>query len=143
MKLTPIPFVRRAMAASLLLALALVACSGEKPEAMLASARDYMAKDDLKSAVIQVKNALQQNPDLAEARYILGVALLRSGDAVGAETELRKAMALNYPDEKVVPPLAQAMLAQGQSKKLIDEFASKDLALPAAKAELLTALATA
>ncbi len=77
--------------------LALAACSGEKPEAMLASARDYMAKNDLKSAVIQVKNALQENPDLAEARYLLGLALLRGGDAVGAETELRKAMALKYP----------------------------------------------
>ncbi len=42
-----------------------------------------------------------------------------------------------------MPPLAQAMLAQGQFKKLIDEFAGKDLPLPAAKAELLTALATA
>lgn len=143
MKQTRIPFARRGVVLPLLLAMALTACTGEKPEAMLASARDYMAKNDLKAAVIQVKNALQQNPDLAEARYILGVALLRSGDAVGAETELRKAMALKYPDEKTVPSLAQALLAQGQFKKLIDEFAGKDLPLPAAKAAFLTALATA
>ena len=134
---------RRGLVVPLLLALALTACSGEKPEAMLASARDYLAKDDLKAAVIQVKNALQENPDLAEARYILAVALLRSGDAVGAETELRKAMALKYPEEKTVPSLAQALLAQGQYKKLIDEMADKDLSQPAAKAELLTAVATA
>jgi cellulose synthase operon protein C len=141
----PIAFSRRGLTAPLLLALTLMlaACGGEKPEAMLASAREYMAKDDLKSAVIQVKNALQQNPDLAEARYLLGLALLRSGDAVGAETELRKAMALKYPDEKVLPKLAQTLLAQEQFKKLIDEFAGKDLPLPAAKAELLTSLAMA
>ena len=48
-------FPRKRVAASVLLALALAACSGEKPETMLASARDYMAKDDYKSAVIQVK----------------------------------------------------------------------------------------
>jgi putative PEP-CTERM system TPR-repeat lipoprotein len=143
MKQTHIPFARRGLVLPLLLAMALTACSGEKPEAMLASARDYMAKNDLKAAVIQVKNALQQNPDLAEARYLLGVALLRGGDAVGAETELRKAMALKYLEEKTVPSLAQAMLMQGQFKKLIDEFAGKDLPQPAAKAELLTSLATA
>jgi cellulose synthase operon protein C len=143
MNRVPTPSPRRGITLPLLLALALTACSGEKPETMLASARDYMAKDDLKSAVIQVKNALQENPDLAEARYILGVALLRGGDAVGAETELRRAMALKFPDEKVAPPLAQALLAQGQFKKLIDEFGGKDLPLPAAKAELLTTMASA
>lgn len=138
-----IPYFRRGMALPLLLALTLTACSGEKPETMMASAREYLAKDDLKSAVIQAKNALQANPDLAEARYILGISLLRSGDALGAETELRKAMALKYLDEKTAPALAQALLAQGEFKKLIDEFASKDLPQSVAKAELLTALATA
>jgi cellulose synthase operon protein C len=134
---------RRGVAVSLLIALAVSACSGEKPETMLKSAREYMSKNDLKAAEIQVKNALQANPDLAEARYILGVALLSRGDAIGAETELRRALALKYPDEKVVPALAQALLAQGKVKSLIDEFASKDLSLPRAKAELLTVLANA
>lgn len=143
MKRTHTPPVRPGLVVPLLLALVLTACGGEKPETMVASARDYMAKNDYKAAVIQVKNALQENPDLAEARYILGVALLRSGDAVGAETELRKAMALKYPVEKTAGPLAQALLAQGQFKKLIDEFAGKDLPLPAAKAELSTTLAMA
>ena len=74
---------------ALLMALMLVAC-GEKPEAMLNSAKDYLAKNDSKAAVIQIKNALQSNPDLPEARYLLGVALLDGGDPVSAETELRK-----------------------------------------------------
>ncbi len=83
---------------------------------LIASARDYMAKNDYKAAVIQVKNALQDNPELPEARYLLGQALLRTGDPVGAETELRKARSLSYPDDKVVPPLAQAMLMQGSQE---------------------------
>lgn len=143
MNQTRIPFALRGITLSVLLALTLAACSGQKPEAMLASARDYMAKDDLKAAVIQVKNALQENPELAEGRYLLGLALLRGGDAVGAETELRKAMALKYPDEKTLPSLAQAMLAQGQFKKLTEELADKPLSEPAAKAELLTSLSAA
>ncbi len=125
------------------LAALLTACGGEKPEAMLASARDYMTKNDYKSAVIQVKNALQANPDLGEARYILGVALLKEGDPVGAETELRKARALSYPDDKVVPPLAQAMLMQGKVKNVIEDFAAVQLTTPVSVAEFQTALATA
>lgn len=132
----------RAAVSALLVSLLLVAC-GEKPEAMLASAKDYLAKNDSKAAVIQIKNALQANPDLPEARFLLGSALLDSGDALGAETELRKALALNYPQDQVVPVLAKAMVLQGQAKKLTDEFAKVSLTQPADKASLQTYLATA
>ena len=133
----------KGMVASILLVLLLSACGGDQPEAMLASARDYLAKNDPKAAVIQLKNALQKNPELPEARFLLGQALLRGGDAVGSETELRKALALKYPQELVLPPLAQAMLAQGQYKKLTDEFSQTELSQAAPQAELKTALAGA
>ena len=132
----------RVVAAAILVSV-LAACSGEKPDAMLASARDYITKNDYKAAVIQAKNALQANPDLPAARYLLGLALLRSGDPVGGEAELRKAKALKHPDDEVVPPLAQAMLMQGQAKKTIDEFGSQVLSQPRAKAELQTYLSAA
>lgn len=126
-----------------LAAAVLAACSGEKPETMLASARDYIAKSDYKAAVIQAKNALQANPDLPAARYLLGLALLRSGDPVGGEAELRKALALKHPDDEVVPPLVQVMLLQGQARKVVDEFGGQVLSQPAAKAELQTYLSAA
>ncbi len=126
----------------LLLALVLTAC-GEKPEAMLNSAKDYLAKNDAKAAVIQIKNALQANPDLPAARFLLGKTLLETGDAVGAETELRKALALKVPQDQVVPLLARAMLAQGQAKKVIEEFGKTTLSQGPANAELQTSLASA
>jgi putative PEP-CTERM system TPR-repeat lipoprotein len=128
---------------SISLVVLLAACGGDKPDAMLASARDYLAKNDSKAAIIQLKNALQKSPDLPEARYLLGVALLRGGDPVGSETELRKALALKHSQELVVPTLAQAILAQGQYKKLTDEFGKTELSQNAARAELQTALAAA
>jgi putative PEP-CTERM system TPR-repeat lipoprotein len=143
MKHSSVTFPGKRLALITLLALSLAACSGEKPEAMIASARDYMAKNDLKAAVIQAKNALQENPELPEARYILGLALLQGGDPVGAETELRKARALNYSDDKVVPSLARAMLLQGQFKKVTEDFSGIQLTVSAAKAEYLTTLASA
>lgn len=127
---------------ALLLSVLLVAC-GEKPEAMLTSAKDYLVKNDAKAAIIQVKNALQVNPDLPEARLLLGKALLDTGDAVGAETELRKALALKVPNEQAQPLLARAMLAQGQSKKVTEEFGNTTLTLGPANADLQTSLATA
>ena len=109
----------RAAMSALLVSLLVVGCGGDSPEKMLGSAKDYLAKNDTKSAVIQIKNVLQKNPDLPEARYLLGKALLDGGDRVSAEVELRKALALQYSQDLVVPRLAQAMAGQGHFKKLI------------------------
>ena len=68
--------LRNAAISALLATLLLTACFGEKPEAMIASAKDYLAKNDNKAAIIQIKNALQKVPDSAEARFLLGKALL-------------------------------------------------------------------
>ena len=130
---------KRVVAAAIF-ASVLAACSGEKPETMIASARDYIAKNDYPAAIIQAKNALQANPELPAARYLLGLALLRSGDPVGAETELRKAQALKHPDDDVVPPLVQAMLAQGKAKKVVEEFAKVELSDSAAKVAFQTSM---
>ena len=100
----------RASLSTLLLALVLAACS-EKPEAMIISAKDYLAKNDRNAAVIQIKNALQADPQMPEARFLLGTTLLDGGDPVGAELELRKAYDLKYPQDLVVPPLARTLLA--------------------------------
>ena len=132
----------RTALSALLVSLLLTAC-GEKPEAMLISAKDYLAKNDSKAAVIQIKNALQSNPDLPEARFLLGRALLDGSDPVGAETELRKALDLKHPQDLVVPQLAKALLAQGQARKLTDEFAKTDLSQASAIASLQMSLASA
>ena len=131
--------IARKTAPAILVALMTIAC-GDKPEALLASAKEYLAKNDSKAAVIQIKNALQSNPNLPEARFLLGATLLESGDPVGAETELRKALDLGHPQDVVVPLLARAMLARGDARKLTDEFAKVELTSPSAKSSFLTTL---
>src|SRR2546428_4529494 len=88
--------IRAVFAVPMLCVVLLVSCS-DSPQALVASAKNYMSKGDYKAAAIQLKNALQQTPNDAEARYLLGTALERSRDLIDAESELRKAMALGYP----------------------------------------------
>ena len=111
------------VAASTLL---LLACR-ESPEALIASARAYEAKGDHKGAIIQLRNALQQNPADGEVRLLLGRASLQAGDPVSAQRELRKALEYGQSPEVVLPPLARAMLEQGEAAKLVAEFGDRKL----------------
>src|SRR4051812_37554533 len=104
------------------LALGLLGCTDQGPERHLASARAYLQKNETKAAIIEIKNALQKNGDLGEARYLLGSTLLKEGNPVAAEVELRKALAAKYAEDVLVPDLARSMLLQGQPKKVVDEF---------------------
>lgn len=126
-----------------LLAAFLGGCGGDSPETLIASGKDFLAKNDSKAAVIQLKNALQKDPNLGEARFLLGKALLESGDMAGAEVELRKALELKFASEQATPLLAQALLASGQAKKVTEEFAKTELPAGEPMASLKTILSTA
>jgi len=128
---------------SVLALAAMLAGCGDKPEDMIASAKSYMAKKDNKAAVIQIKNALQKEPNSAEARFLLGSALLGSGDPVNAEIELRKALELKYSADEVIPLLAKSVVMQGKVAKVIEEFSKASVTSASAKADLQTTLATA
>ena len=138
------PLTMRLASLTLAVTLALAGCSGSgDPQKMVASARDYMAQNDTPAAIIQLKNALQEKPDLAEARFLLGKALLTKGDVPGSEIELQKARDLGYATDEVMPLLVRSRIAQGQFKKVTDEFGKVQLTSPEANAELKTLLAVA
>ena len=129
--------------AAIVLLIVSTACTDPSPEQQLRSAADYLQKNDSKSATIQLKNALQKNPDLAEARFLLGMILLQEGNGSAAEIEFRKALSAKHPNNLVVPELARAMLATGQARKLVDEFGSTRFEKPSADASFQTSLVTA
>lgn len=132
---------RRALALIVLAVLA--ACSQRSEQELLASAQKRMEQKDVGGAVIELKNLLQQNPDNATGRHLLGKALLDAGDLAGAEIELRRAWELGAPRDVLAPLLAQTLLLSGQSRKLISEFADQSLADPAAMSTLQQQLAMA
>ena len=121
----------------------LAGCGKDSPQALTASSKAFIAKGDYKAAVIQLRSALQQQPDYGEARYLLGTSLLEEGGHANAEKELRKALDLGYAPDLVYPALAKAMLRVGGAKDLVKEMAGKELGNPAAMADLKSTLALA
>jgi len=109
----------------------------------MASARQYMARHEAQSAVVQLKAALAETPRSAEARFLLGSALFESGDSTSAEVELRKAIELGFSNESAAPLLARTLLANGQAGKLVREYGDVRLKEPRAIADLQASLALA
>lgn len=90
-------------------------------QSLVADARQYHQKGDNKAAIIQLKNALEKDPNDAEARFLLGTIYYETGDPKSAENELRRALTLGMSPDKVLPDLGNALLAQGQFQKVLDE----------------------
>ena len=134
--------MRRAIANAVIAATLLASC-GDTQEALLASAKDYLSKNDNNAAVIQLRNVLKESPDSAEARFLLGKVLLDTGDPLGAEKELRRALELQYSAEQAVPPLARSLVLLGRYKEVTSELAGVPVVAAEAKAELLTAVGQA
>ena len=115
----------RIRTAGLMLAgsLALGACQSADPGALLADARQQRDHGELRAAVIQLKNALQQNGQLREARQMLGELYLEQGDPVSAEKELRRALDLSHgvQADQAAVLILRALLAQGRFDRALAE----------------------
>lgn len=120
----------------LLLALALAGCSRNDPQALVASAKQYIAKRDFSAAIIQLKNALQKEPQNGEARYLLGVSTLESGDLASAQVELDKARELGYAGEDLALARARTLLERGEPTKVLEQFGQTKLQAAKLQAEL-------
>ena len=120
----------------LALAISLAGCSHEDPTSLVASAKEYIAKGDFNASTIQLKNALQKDPKNAEARYLLGLSLLKRGEAGAAEIELNKAVDLGLHSDALQVALARAQLEKGETDKVVKRFGSQTLSSPKMEAEL-------
>ncbi|RDE24790.1 PEP-CTERM system TPR-repeat protein PrsT [Motiliproteus coralliicola] len=89
----------------------------------LQQAKESQAKGDLKSAIIHLKNTLQDNPDNGEARYLLGSIYVERGHWAGAEKELLRALQLGGSQALILAPLSKAFVKQGKFERLLEEIA--------------------
>lgn len=118
--------------------LVLFACGDSKVNdvQMVEVARGYLDQNKLREAAIELKNALQGNPDNAEARYLLGLINLDVGDTASAEKEFRRAITAGWPEEQARIGLARAMFNRKAFQKIFDEIEVKDSFSTSARADL-------
>ncbi len=118
--------------------LGVAGCDWKDAAGYLAEARQFQQKGDDKSAVIQLKNALQKDPNNGEARYLLGTVYNEAGDGKSAEKELRKALEMRQDSAKAMPALGRALLLQGEFQKVLDEIKPVDGGNADSSAQILT-----
>lgn len=102
--------------ATIVLALSLppsVAHATTADDDFVESAQEYYAKGDLPAALIELKNALQENPNNRAARSLLGRMYLDRRDFPNAEKELSRAWDAGLQTEEVQLLLARARLGLG------------------------------
>lgn len=110
-----------AVGSAIVLMTALSACNRtQSTEGLINEAKQYQQKGDFKAAIIQLKNAIQKNPEDAEVRFLLGTLYNDYGDFASADKELNKAIELHLSKDKVMPALSKAMIMLGQYQKLLD-----------------------
>ena len=79
--------------------------------------RHRLKKGDLKSAQIDLRNAVRNDPQNAEAHYWLGRVTFELGDPVASEREAIAARDRGFDPHQTVPLLAQALLAQNKFER--------------------------
>jgi putative PEP-CTERM system TPR-repeat lipoprotein len=115
------------------------AFAGPKQEDAAGYYEDALARfkrDDAAGAIVQLNNALQQDPGMLAARVLLGKAYLRQRDLVSAEQELSKALAMGVDRSEVIVPLALALQGQGKHKEVLERYSPEGLPV-AQQVELL------
>ena len=116
--------------------LILVACSGPDDLQMVQAARNYLSEQSVREAALELRGALQKNPDNAEARYLLGQINLDFGDDASAEKEFRRAREAGWQEDEAQVGLARALINANKFQDLIDEVEIKADYLPTARANL-------
>jgi putative PEP-CTERM system TPR-repeat lipoprotein len=88
----------------------------------LSTAKTSLKKGDLKSAQIDLRNAVRADPQNAEAHYWLGQVTFELGDPVASEREAIAARDRGFDPHQAVPLLARALLAQNKFGELLDKL---------------------
>ena len=87
-------------------------------------ALQHLGKEDFGAALIELKNALAEDPENLSARLLLGQVHLLLGDGLSAEHAYKRAMRSGADDTLTLMPLAQAYLMQRKYDELLKDIHS-------------------
>jgi cellulose synthase operon protein C len=105
---------------SVYVALALAGCA-PKGEELYARAAASLEKGDTQSAIIDLKNLVQSEPQNGKARALLGEALILSGDLALGEIEMKKAVDLGVPAAEMLVANCRILLSRGRFAEVLDQ----------------------
>ena len=92
------------------------------PVPLYEDARTRYEQRDYAGAIVQLKSALQQNPDYLPARLLLGQAYLATKDSQAAIKELTIAKRAGADDAFTLIPLAKAYAQLGEHGRILVEL---------------------
>jgi putative PEP-CTERM system TPR-repeat lipoprotein len=108
-----------------------------------AEADDMIAKDDLKTAEIELKNAVKAAPEDGRLRLKLAKLEIQLNDIESAQVELKQARDHGADEDKVVTMLGRTYLLQGKFDELLQDFPVSNDATPAVRIATLVVRAEA
>lgn len=103
----------------LVFTLTLAGCSKQTAEELINEAQMKFDANQTSGAMIELKNAIQLEPNNPKARFLLGKSYVERGAAVLAEKELSLALELGYERNDVLPLLASAYNLQFKNQEII------------------------
>jgi len=114
---------RRGLALAVILLGALLAGCGEdlSPREYIDRALSHRADGEHRAAIIELRNALREQPDHGAARALLGRIYVEIEDMPAAEKELRRALELGVSSEDLIIDLGVALLRQGSPEQVLEE----------------------
>ena len=127
----------------LILAVMMLAGCADSIDDRFERAQQHHADGMLESAVADYRSVLEEDPDHAEARLGLGQVQLLAGDYANAESSLRRADRLGIDSERVLPPLAQALLWQQRYDAVLEHIDPMRVDDDSLRANLIAARARA
>jgi tetratricopeptide (TPR) repeat protein len=135
------PTKRVAIPAVLLMSfLPLVACDprgSASVEQLMKRAQEQRSAGSIRASVIELKNALQKEPQNASARLLLGQSFVDLGDVASAEIELKRARELGADSDRVSLLLGEARALQNRFDQVLREFPVVETAAPETKAAMI------
>ena len=106
------------IASAVMLAL-LSGCTDTTAPEHYEKAQSYIAEQQFSAAMIELKSAIQQQPNVAEYRLALGLLYLKNGDSLAAEKELARAIEYGSAAEVAILPWIRSLYLSAQFDKIL------------------------
>jgi tetratricopeptide (TPR) repeat protein len=95
------------------------------------------AEGDAKRSILELKNAIQKDPNSTQARFLLGQLYISAKQGSAAEKELTKARELGIDKETINIPLGEALLLTRDYKRLLEEIQPSEQTSATNKAKIM------